>query len=57
MTRPIKGTLPSFEGLTILEIAEGVAGPICGLHLADLGATVVKIEPPKATAAANGGRR
>jgi crotonobetainyl-CoA:carnitine CoA-transferase CaiB-like acyl-CoA transferase len=45
--RPVKGTLPSFEGLTILEIAEGVAGPVCGLHLADLGATVVKIEPPE----------
>jgi crotonobetainyl-CoA:carnitine CoA-transferase CaiB-like acyl-CoA transferase len=39
--------MKSFERLTILEIAEGVAGPACGLRLADLGATVVKVEPPE----------
>ena len=45
-SHPLKGTLASFEGLTFIEIAEGVAGPMCGLYLADLGATVIKIEPP-----------
>lgn len=30
----------------VLEIAEGLAGPACGLQLADLGATVIKVEPP-----------
>jgi formyl-CoA transferase len=33
------------EGLKIVEIAEGVAGPLAGLRLAELGAEVVKIEP------------
>jgi crotonobetainyl-CoA:carnitine CoA-transferase CaiB-like acyl-CoA transferase len=42
---PIKGVLPSFESFTFIEIAEGVAGPFCGLHLADLGSRVIKIEP------------
>lgn len=34
------------DGLTIVERAEGVSGPYCGKLLADLGAEVVKIEPP-----------
>lgn len=34
------------DELVVVEIAEGVAGPACGLLLADLGATVVKVEPP-----------
>ncbi|MCP8938767.1 CoA transferase [Alsobacter sp. SYSU M60028] len=33
-------------GVRILEIAEGIAGPVCGMQLADLGACVVKVEPP-----------
>lgn len=34
------------DHITVLEIAEGVSGPVCGLQLAELGATVIKIEPP-----------
>ncbi len=34
------------EGLRVLELASGVAGPYAGRLLALLGATVVKVEPP-----------
>lgn len=34
------------SALNVLEIAEGVAGPVCGMQLADLGANVIKVEPP-----------
>ncbi len=35
----------SFEGLKVIEFSQGVAGPMCGLHLAQYGADVLKIEP------------
>ena len=35
------------EGLMVLEVANWIAGPCCGALLADLGATVVKVEPPQ----------
>jgi crotonobetainyl-CoA:carnitine CoA-transferase CaiB-like acyl-CoA transferase len=34
------------EGLRVAEYAQYVAGPLCGVLLADLGAEVVKVEPP-----------
>src|SRR6476646_2272318 len=35
------------DGLVVLEFAQFLAGPGAGLRLADLGATVIKIERPK----------
>ena len=37
---------PPLAGVVALELATGVAGPFCGRLLADLGAQVVKVEPP-----------
>lgn len=33
-------------GIRVLEIAQAIAVPMCGLVLADMGAEVVKVEPP-----------
>lgn len=36
-----------FADLKVLDLSQGVAGPSCALHFAQLGATVVKVEPPE----------
>jgi hypothetical protein len=36
-------------GITVVELAEGIAGPFGGQMLADFGARVIKVEPPGAT--------
>ena len=41
----------ALAGLKVVEWAEEVAGPYCGKLLADLGAEVVKVEPPSGDAA------
>lgn len=39
------------EGVRVVELAQNLAGPYCGRILSDLGADVVKIEPPAGDAA------
>ena len=36
------------EGLVVVEAGQVIAGPFCGQLLGDMGATIIKIEPPKA---------
>lgn len=34
------------DGITVLDVSQGIPGPLCSLVLGDLGAAVTKIEPP-----------
>lgn len=43
-------TPQALADLTVVECAQGVAGPFCAKALADLGAEVIKVEPPEGDA-------
>jgi crotonobetainyl-CoA:carnitine CoA-transferase CaiB-like acyl-CoA transferase len=42
-----KETKLPYEGIRMVEFTHMVMGPTCGMLLADLGAEVIKVEPPK----------
>ncbi|NUY29687.1 CoA transferase [Paraburkholderia sp. JPY303] len=45
-TSPQPGTLP-LAGIRVIELSHMVMGPTCGMILGDLGAEVIKVEPPR----------
>ncbi|MGZ6963624.1 MAG: CaiB/BaiF CoA transferase family protein [Acidimicrobiia bacterium] len=45
--RPMPAERPALDGLRVLELGSFIAGPFAGQLLGDLGADVVKIEPPE----------
>jgi crotonobetainyl-CoA:carnitine CoA-transferase CaiB-like acyl-CoA transferase len=43
----------TLDDLKVLDLSQGLAGPVCAKILADFGADVVKVEPLKGDAARN----
>ncbi len=45
-----EGGAHPFAGLRVVEVTNSWAGPLCGMHFADLGADVIVVDPPVAQA-------
>ena len=52
-----QGSVPGgpLDGIRVLEFSQIVAAPVCGVNLSDLGAEVIKVEPPGGEQTRRGG--
>ena len=41
-----RGETLALAGLKVIDVSQGVSGPLCSMQLGDLGANVIKVEPP-----------